>query len=774
MIVKNLSISFFQKYNKYLREYRLQLLQCIPALVIFWLAVYRLSEIGQPILFNDEIGYWSNSAFFMGMDWTSVTGRISYYSYGYSLLLIPVRILADWFSWRWDTLYHAAVVMNAGFLVMSYVIALKLVKRYLPQMNGLVRTMACFTVFTYSSYIVYAHITWTECTLMFFFWIFLYVMMRVVDDPGIGNHIAFGIIPFYIYTVHQRALGIIVTAVLIVLYLRFFGRNRLRDTAAFLGSMYLYSLVHAMVKGHLQNVNYMGGEPAGLSGILGYAFTAKSLLFLAAGVCLLFLLWLVERGRIKTAAGLLAAGIALCAGYLVMRGGGQAVTAAAGVDQRISVNDFSGQWGVIKNIFSLNGLIRLGISITGKWFYMAAVSGLVACWGIWGLFKNAWMLLKDSVRQWKKSAGKYKYDGDKEEIADKCGTEDAVSKCDAETSAKESGINTACSDVTCGNVQVNTDSEEEAETGVKADEIAAYCESDKMRENICEEYLKNDDIWKERIWFLGVFLAWFGTFMISAIYKEGLYKNDDLFNGRYVEFTIGFVLIYGFYCLINDKSWVRTAAIYMVLYIAAGKLCQYAVDELQRKEFELAHCVMFGRVFWNYEVPYGKVAALSEYVVPLTLGFLILLKAARDRMPKAAVARTILALMIPVMAWSHLGKTIVDVYVVVRNEKQAEPLVQFADWIKVLGREEKIYYILDSANSRYAGALQYLLQDRPVTVAGLADLTFTEDAFYVIKRECKDAEQVAQNCETVMESRGYVLMVNKDQKLMKNWERFQK
>ena len=76
-------VSYILQYlNNFLHEHYVQLLQCIPAVIIFLLATYRLSDIGQPILFNDEIGYWSNSAFFMGDDWTSVTGRIAYYSYG--------------------------------------------------------------------------------------------------------------------------------------------------------------------------------------------------------------------------------------------------------------------------------------------------------------------------------------------------------------------------------------------------------------------------------------------------------------------------------------------------------------------------------------------------------------------------------------------------------------------------------------------------------------------------------------------------------------------
>ena len=728
--IKKIPLPDGKNISKYLYEHRVPLLQCIPALMIFLLAVYRLADTGQPILFNDEIGYWSNSAFLMGDDWTSVTGRINYYSYGYSLLLIPLRMMADTFYWGWDSLYHAAIVLNGLFLVMSYVIALKLAKRYLSGMNTLVRTAACFTICTYSSYIVYAHITWTECTLLFFFWVFLYVMMRMTDRPTVWNHAAFAVVSFYMYTVHQRALGIVVTAVLIVLCMRFMRMNRVRDTAAFLGSIYLCGLVHAMIKGNLQHVNYLGDDPVGFSELLGYAFHRTSYIVFAAGVLLLFFLYLLEKRKYGMILAFLAVGIVLTAGIFYYRDkgtaggdksgsaaqaadgsetdqastgqsedsaadGGTSAPAANPVEKRISVNDFSGQWGVIRDIFTGNGLIRLGISIAGKWFYLASVSGFVICWGIAGLFRNFFILCRDMAKRM---------------IGRRRGQEPEIS-----------GI------------------------------------SD-----------------RERLWFVGLLAAWLSTFMISAIYKEGLYKNDDLFNGRYVEFTIGFLLLYSLNCLINDKKWVRKVLICMVLYIAAGHLCQYTIDELGRKQFELAHCVMFGRVIWNYEVPVGRVRALEEYIFPLSIWFFVILKLARERVPGVAVVRTILALMIPIVAWSHLGRTIVDRYVVVRNEKQAEPLPQFTAWINVLGggSGQKVYYILDSSNQRYAGALQYMLQDKPVTTAWLSEVSFTEDAFYVVRQEYIDAEAVTDNCEIVMHCRGYLLLINNNQELMEKWRPF--
>lgn len=703
------------KTKEYLCQHRAALLTGIPALVIFLLATYRLSETGQPILFNDEIGYWSNSAFFLGIDWTSVTENINYYSYGYSLFLVFLRVMARIFYWGWDQLYHAGIILNAGFLVGSYLISLKLAKRYLPEMNRIVRTAVCFVICTYSTYIVYAHITWTECTLLFFFWVFLYVMMRVTDQPSMGNHAAFAVVSFYLYTVHQRCLGIVVTAALIVLCVRLLRLNRLQDTAVFLGCLYLCGLVHSAVKWNLQHVNYLGEEPVALSELMGHAFTGTAKLFLAAGLLLLLFLYLIEKRRYKILLLFLMAGVLLAAGLFYYRtagGGGNAAAEMAGdaVETRISVNDFSGQWGVLRNLFTVNGLIRLGISILGKWFYLASATGFVICWGIAALCKNVWLLCRDVFR--------HIFGGSKAQ-----GTAADVKDAGA---AENNGAAAA----------------------------SAFA--------------------RERIWLFGVLLAWFSTFMISAIYKEGFYKNDDLFNGRYIEFTIGFLLIYGFHCLINDKKWVRKALLVMVLYIAAGHFCQYALEELGRKEFELAHCVMFGRMVWNYEVPVGKVRVVEENILPLVIWFFVILKLLRERFPRVAVIRTLLALLIPLVAWSYLGRSIVDHYVVVRNEKQAQPLPQFATWINVLdmGGEHKVYYVLDAANQRSVGALQYMLQEKPVTVAWLADVPFTEDAFFVMRRDCIEAEAVVQNCERVSESGSYLLFINNSQELMERWRPF--
>ena len=57
------------------------------AAVIVYLGTYRLGGLTMPIILDDEFGYWSNSMLLTGQDWTSLTGNINYYSYGYSLVL---------------------------------------------------------------------------------------------------------------------------------------------------------------------------------------------------------------------------------------------------------------------------------------------------------------------------------------------------------------------------------------------------------------------------------------------------------------------------------------------------------------------------------------------------------------------------------------------------------------------------------------------------------------------------------------------------------------
>ena len=209
---------FFLNGKDFLIAHKEVLFQCVLAIVLISFGTYRISESTMPILLDDEYGYWSNSAFFTGDNWSSVTSKIGYYSYGYSLLLAPIRLLAKQYDLAWSQAYQMAQLVNVFFLVMGFFLAIQLCKRYMKNLDPVVRSMACFAVMVYSSNLFYAHISFTECTLNGVFWIFLYLMMRVIDKPSIANHMGYAVTAFYIYTVHQRALAVLITSAIVVFY----------------------------------------------------------------------------------------------------------------------------------------------------------------------------------------------------------------------------------------------------------------------------------------------------------------------------------------------------------------------------------------------------------------------------------------------------------------------------------------------------------------------------------------------------------------------------
>lgn len=674
------------------------IVQCILALLVFMYGTYRLSEVGQPILFDDEFGYWSSSSFLLGIDWSSVTERIGYYSYGYGLLLVPLRIVGTWFMWTWKNLYQAAVVLNSCMLAGSFLIALKLSKRYFNKTNWLIRSIVCFAAIIYPSNIVYAHITWTENTLTFFFWVFLFVLMKCIDKPSVKNHIALACVAFYLYVVHQRALSILLTGLVIVVFINLLKINNWKHVTAFWGSMYTCSLIHSMIKGKLQNDFYLGNEVADFKTTIGYAFNTKAVVFLVGIVFIIFVLYLLEKGKTKFVAGILSVAI-IAAVIVVIKGFGLSeVGAGDSVPNRIANNDFAGQLYKIKGMFTVNGCLRLLISIVGKWFYLAVGTGLIICWGMKNLIKNIFFMVVYSIRMFF-----HVVMGRKEKI-------------------KKKHI----------------------------------------------RYVYN----KANLWFLGVCLAWLGTFMVNAIYKEGFYKVDDLVNGRYNEYIIGILIIYSFQSLLADKKWIRTLIITLILYILAGVLCQRVFNDVGRTDFELCHSVMFGRVFWNWEVPVGKVKKISEYILPMGLTFIFVVKLFRTKFPKIATVRCIIALMIPIMAWSYLTGAILENYVISRNEKQAKAMPTVSKWVNLLGWDKNVYYLEDTQNYRWAEGIQFMLQDKTLIMTNTKAVTFEEDAFYIVNKSFVQSEIVQEKCQVIEETGQLALIVPKDQTLVQRWEKY--
>ena len=115
-------------------------------------------------------------------------------------------------------------------------------------------------------------------------------------------------------------------------------------------------------------------------------------------VAVILWLYILEKGKVKLGLVLLALATVIICGAVSM-GLNLVETPERGRESILAINELSGQIGVLKNVFTKYGLIRLGTSIVGKWYYLAAATGLVICWGLRDLFLNAIFLAVDGCKR---------------------------------------------------------------------------------------------------------------------------------------------------------------------------------------------------------------------------------------------------------------------------------------------------------------------------------------------------------------------------------------
>ncbi len=670
-------------------------LAAMVAVIIFG-GTYRLTEVGQPIMNPDEFGYWANSAFFTGLDWSPSVRVIGYYSYGYSLLLVPVRILAKIFVWDWRQKYQAMVVVQSFMLTGIFLMAVKLCRRYLSDLPWIVRDLLCLVMVIYPSYLIYAHMTCTETTLFFMFWVYLYILMRLTDHPSMLNHIGFALASFYMYTVHQRALPMIIAAVMTVISIRLLKVNKLSHVSGFFLTMFLCNCVHSAVKGKLQNDLYKAADPAGMQEIFGYVFNKKTLILIVAIAFIFLLLWLIEHGRGRIA---LALGIfVLVTGVAYMIKNFAFIEAEAGdTEWRMAANDFAGQIWRIRDILTIEGFLRFLISIAGKWFYIATASGLVICFGIWHLGGH---FIKTSIK----------------------------------------GIS-------------------------KISYIWKKNDEENLEPISCNRYA---------IWLWGAFLAWLGIFGISAFAMSGIGRIDNLIYGRYQEFAVGILLLYGFYSLIKDRKWIRHMVFFVILYLLAAWLCQYLFNELENTTFVVSHCLMMGLFVYDGEVPVGKVWEAAAYSASIGILICIIVKAAQTRLSKIFIHRIIAAILASIYLYVSVGMSLFESYVIYVNNLYEDRAPTIAMWIERLYQGEEIYFIMNGNLYLWGLVLQYYLDDKIVTMKGANTVPQQEEAFYVVMTADIEDNEFFSQYESIVESWGISLLVPHDSKIFERMEDYYK
>ena len=174
--------------------------------------------------FPDEFGYWAPSAAMLGYDWSEITGLGPYYSYGYSILLVPVLFLFH------DpiTAYRMAIVINLLMQCASFAILYLILKELFPDAKKTVLSITAVIAVLYPAWSLYTMTTMAESLLNFGFVLAIFFMLRFLNKPGIITGLILIILSIYLYLVHMRCIGI-VAAMALTLIIWLFSRNTHRQ-----------------------------------------------------------------------------------------------------------------------------------------------------------------------------------------------------------------------------------------------------------------------------------------------------------------------------------------------------------------------------------------------------------------------------------------------------------------------------------------------------------------------------------------------------------------
>ena len=250
----------------------------ISIVLLILIYLRNIEELTNIIVTNDEFGYWGIAAQFAGKDWSSLLETTPYYAYGYSLLLVPLF----WLNVSSEVMYQLAIIMNVCFIIGSYFLCVSCGKKLFPEINRGIILAVSFTVTVYTNTVVQAEIAWSETLLYFLYWLVFWTVINLYEKATFGKSVIFVFANVYLYMVHQRSIGVIVSSVIIVFLFAVFRRIERNNIFLMLALCAICLIVHKLLKSYAVNNIFTGdgmvsmNDYSGQMGKLAYSFGSFS------------------------------------------------------------------------------------------------------------------------------------------------------------------------------------------------------------------------------------------------------------------------------------------------------------------------------------------------------------------------------------------------------------------------------------------------------------------------------------------------------------------
>lgn len=226
----------------------------IASILFFAINLIHLNKMFILTVMEDEFGYWSNAAFFAGYDWSEALKGTAYYSYGQGFILsIFMRVFEDPVL-----IYRCAIVYNAFLVSIMLFFIYYVVSKVLSELSKeicIVLTCLCVCLPLAISNV---QISWPEITIQFCFWVIVFFILKIEEKEERPKEqmpyiCALPIISVYLYTLHQRTIGVIVALCIIMLLFYITKKVKFSHVLLFFTILFIFFFCSMLLKRYIQS-----------------------------------------------------------------------------------------------------------------------------------------------------------------------------------------------------------------------------------------------------------------------------------------------------------------------------------------------------------------------------------------------------------------------------------------------------------------------------------------------------------------------------------------
>lgn len=222
---------------------------------------YGITKIYGMYLFPDEFGYWASAATALGYDWSEIAALGSYYSFGYSAVLLPILKSIE----NATDAYRTAILLNAIFSGISlYLIYHILTKVFKKTENRIIACISGIAIF-FPSCIYYMQMTMTESLLTVLFVVISTVLLHYIENPRSSTAVWLAVLLIYIYFVHMRTIGIVGACCLTLIMLAAWNKKYVKTLLVFGATICIMAVIGIVLKQLVTGTLYSAATAASLA-----------------------------------------------------------------------------------------------------------------------------------------------------------------------------------------------------------------------------------------------------------------------------------------------------------------------------------------------------------------------------------------------------------------------------------------------------------------------------------------------------------------------------